>query len=1299
MDFNRLGITAINHMYDDTSLLNIVENRHANGQNCTRISPILLLCVNPRQVDDVCDDIRVYNKLSYVDQLSHLYSTCVNALHDLKESGSDQSIVVCGDVACGKSNICFKLIQFLCRIEPSGIDITKCINKKINSNCLGDCNAMCGDNRIYLSSNDADSSGATALSLIRSFHTILESFGNCVTSKNRNSSRFCQNTYVEYAAVHHSMVGISIELNFLDKNRVIARLDDERSFHIFHQLLAGCSSLEQDQLHMRSKGNTLLFEYLPLLSGSFTSDNNDAVQFCCVRKSLLDLKIISSTSDILILQILSCILHLGNVISTIEEDTFISCKFCCNYEYMSYIEEIIGISGLSTILTSKIMFAGASRRASTTMIYYSKQQIVSLIHSLSKELYNKLFLWLVAASNRSLRCHFGAVAVATKSVGIYDIYGSECLSINSFQQFMRNYSNEKIQHLFSLSMYRYELNVYKEEGVDGIDLVNADRLHTRLQECLKIIERDDDDSILRILEDQCNNIDEFRRDKDSAKYVDIMLSKLYSSNAFVNNNCITVPKDYSTSQIFSIQHYHGKVVYDAKLFVNLSIDRLDQSISSHLCNSSNAFVRRLYDVEASKAADSSSIAGPVPRKKRQFVSEGMDVKLRINEISSQIQVTCMHYIKCIGANRIHCSLFEPGYVLSQLQYHGIVDIISYRNSGLPVRIKYVDLYSFLGKSSAVKGNYSNVYVKIELIKIIEGIISGISTKSDRRLVHTVRYGKTKIFMTRNLYSIIRSHKLSFLAVKIQSIVRMKIAMNLLKLYAKSMLTIKEYLLPWCMNKMRAMHINRIKHFLLYTKHRLRIWYLPRAVEIINHFFSGVVIRYDYLKFRSVVVFIQRFWKQRYRRFKASRNLLCYLMYATTRLRYLRKRAKVMRVQQFYRAYKSLRKYKASYLVMMYKTVLLAGNRLKLFFTCSRVRNVHYTIAVKKAFNFVRLNEGENLMHLLSTSPIGLQECIMCMRDKASDYGSLVHIAIKYGRFDIASMLLQHLDTFNIHKLVDSIGNTCLHLCILAGDAAIDVTTLILDTVSDAVRIIKASNRKGFSSIDIVMKAIGDAGSSSYADAWNISYELSYSKLFLLMNETNVEAVPPVVLAAAGSTAVFFDEYPVFKYKKQVPLVGSLASHQQTYFSSPYYDAVPNADYFYDSSFVNAVTDGCSLDELSVAPEKAVVEDSSIVSNACGIDCDQLPTIIDTNCRRELRHANVKIVREIPYVEPSSAYVKPSSTSEDFNASTVMIKDFEIGRNKAKMAAAVAAASITSTYDDYELYLKCKYSGKFKNNRP
>ncbi|TNM86166.1 hypothetical protein fugu_008437 [Takifugu bimaculatus] len=141
-----------------------------------------------------------------------------------EEHREDQSILCTGESGAGKTENTKKVIQYLAHVASS--------HKGRKDHVPPE------------SPKPLKLQGELEHQLLQA-NPILESFGNAKTVKNDNSSRFGKFIRINFDVTGY-IVGANIETYLLEKSRAIRQAKDERTFHVFYQLLAGAGE------HLRS---------------------------------------------------------------------------------------------------------------------------------------------------------------------------------------------------------------------------------------------------------------------------------------------------------------------------------------------------------------------------------------------------------------------------------------------------------------------------------------------------------------------------------------------------------------------------------------------------------------------------------------------------------------------------------------------------------------------------------------------------------------------------------------------------------------------------------------------------------------------------------------------------------------------------------------------------------------------------------------------------------------------------------------------------------------------------------------
>jgi len=189
-------------------------------------SGLFLVVVNPYKRIPIYEPeiVELYRGKRKGEAPPHVFATSDNAYRSMLNDGVNQSILITGESGAGKTENTKKVIQYLASVAG----------------------------------RTTGSSGSGKLEeQVLQANPILESFGNAKTLRNNNSSRFGK--FIEIQFNNAGFIsGASIVSYLLEKSRVIRQQENERSFHIFYQLIAGANEEQKKKFHIQ-KPNTYHF--------------------------------------------------------------------------------------------------------------------------------------------------------------------------------------------------------------------------------------------------------------------------------------------------------------------------------------------------------------------------------------------------------------------------------------------------------------------------------------------------------------------------------------------------------------------------------------------------------------------------------------------------------------------------------------------------------------------------------------------------------------------------------------------------------------------------------------------------------------------------------------------------------------------------------------------------------------------------------------------------------------------------------------------------------------------------------
>lgn len=516
----------------------------------------ICIAINPYQwLDIYTTALRELYSIKYRSELPpHVYATSFAAYRGLRDRRRNQSILVSGESGAGKTETVKILMNHIADISSRKGD--KTIDKVLEANPL------------------------------------LESFGNAKTVRNDNSSRFGK--FIELQFDEQSMLsGSKCVTYLLEKTRVVSQTSMERNYHILYQLLASPDEAKKVmQLAGKSKS---YFNYVN--SGDQKTDiiegihDSDRYHLTIQALSLLG---ISGNLRNCLLQSLAGVLYLGQITFSGSD----SAALTSNSADISSTCLLLGIQydAFAGALTMRsIEVEGKQLKVPLTV-----EQAVASRDAFAKELYSRIFLWLVHVIN--FNTSFQS-STSSRVIGLLDIFGFESFVVNRFEQLMINYANEKLQQKFTQDVFETVQIEYQEEGLAWDQIAYKDNA-----EVLELV--DGRRGLLAALNEECL----VPKGSDSA-----FLSKIKSScNSFAPFSIDLVVKDE-----FSIKHYAGVVSYNVNGFLDRNKDTLSEDLRVLLLPSSNPLLASLFHGSTSALYANATLNDDLNRSNKASLAQSL----------------------------------------------------------------------------------------------------------------------------------------------------------------------------------------------------------------------------------------------------------------------------------------------------------------------------------------------------------------------------------------------------------------------------------------------------------------------------------------------------------------------------------------------------------------------------------------------------------------------------------------------------------------------------------------------------
>ena len=728
----------------EIDLLNNLTNRLTQSQEQFTNVASTLLIVNPYKKND---EIYSNEKIEYyinlhqknppefrkVYEQPHLFDLVLISIEKLLKTGNNQAILISGESGAGKTEAAknaMKCIIYYFQGESK--------EERLNN----------------IKNFDSRSESEPLEKKILSCNPILEAFGNCKTLRNDNSSRFGKYVTLNINFETKKVIGASIITYLLEKSRIITQAKNERSFHIFYQLLNCGDSNLLDKLYLSPDVQT--YNYLSNSSNVKLKNINDSQMF---KETMECFQINDFTKEEIdnILKIVAGVLLIGNI-------KFVQKGKKCEIENMDLLKNICDLlqcvqEDIVKALTLKInVINKESIESPLTM-----ENCVTSRDSLAKEIYNRLFLWIVKKMNSRLSPKYNTETDEsnenTKYIGLLDIYGFECFNVNSLEQLCINYTNEQLQKLYINDFFQNEIDDLTKEGLGS---KTGFIKFTDNQPIIDLIDLSPNGIFLKL--DDCSF-----QDKNDVYFVELLKSEL------AKNKFIVLPK-LKNDMVIKIKHSAKEVPYTCTNFVYKNKDELKYSMIKIFGNSQNKIIKKIFFISLTEdeAENQTKILEQNLKKKTNKFITGKfraEIKTLMKEL---ISCEC-GYVRCLKPNEQKKEFFvTPLFLFNQIKYLGILDTIKVRKQGYPTRKTYAQFFkeNEVLFNKIIKSKFSD---QNKVQQIINTLIPNLSEIHNDLTGPKYLLGSSKIFMKQEFNLLLENNRQKLLKKIINSCEIVKVA--------------------------------------------------------------------------------------------------------------------------------------------------------------------------------------------------------------------------------------------------------------------------------------------------------------------------------------------------------------------------------------------------------------------------------------------------------------------------------------------------------------------------------------------
>uniref|UniRef100_A0A674IGX3 Unconventional myosin-Ib n=1 Tax=Terrapene triunguis TaxID=2587831 RepID=A0A674IGX3_9SAUR len=770
----------------EDSFINNLKKRFDHSEIYTYIGSVVV-SINPYRPLPIYSPEKVeeYRNRNFYELSPHIFSLSDEAYRSLRDQDKDQCILITGESGAGKTEASKLVMSYVAAVCGKGAEVNQVKEQLLQSN------------------------------------PVLEAFGNAKTVRNDNSSRFVKKM------LWQKLTPMTLSLDLLEKSRVVKQPRGERNFHIFYQILSGAS---EDMLNkLKLERDFSRYNYLSLDSAR-VNGVDDAVNFRTVRNAMQIVGFMDHETQS-ILEVVAAVLKLGNI--EFKPESRVNGLDESKIKDKNELKEICELTGIDqSVLERAFSFRtveAKQEKVSTTLnvaqAYYARD-------ALAKNLYSRLFSWLVTRINESIKAQ---TKVRKKVMGVLDIYGFEIFEDNSFEQFIINYCNEKLQQIFIELTLKEEQEEYIREDIEWTHIeyfnnaIICDLIENNQTGILAMLDEEclrpgtvTDDTFLEKLNQVCATHQHFE-------------SRMSKCSRFLNDTSLP-------HSCFRIQHYAGKVMYQVEGFVDKNNDLLYRDLSQAMWKANHSLIKALFPE-----------GNPAKINLKRPPTAGSQFKASVATLMKNLQTKNPNYIRCIKPNdKKAAHIFNEALVCHQVRYLGLLENVRVRRAGYAFRQPYelcLERYKMLCKQTwphwrgPARAGVEVLFNELEIPK------------------EEYSFGRSKIFIRnpRTLFKLedLRKQRLEDLATLIQKMYRGWKCRTHFLLMKRSQIVIAS----WCRRYAQQKKYQRIKSSAIVVQSYIRGWKARKLLRELKHqkrckeaattiaaYWHGTQVRREYRKF-------------------------------------------------------------------------------------------------------------------------------------------------------------------------------------------------------------------------------------------------------------------------------------------------------------------------------------------------------------------------------------------------------------------------------------------------------------------